>query len=569
MISLLKSLQIIMSTVNIVSLGGVQETGKNLYVVEVDNDIFILDAGMKYPPSDVFGVDIVLPDISYLITNAKRIKGIFLTHAHDDHIAAIPHILKYMKIPVYASLFTLSVVKELMQEHNLNPNNYELIAVSEKVVLRFGYVSVRFINVSHSVPQSMAIVINTPDGNVLYTGNYNFDQNGKSLYRTNIDKLCKVASEGVLALMPECIATINEINRGSIAEFVQRLKKIFTNAKGRIVISLFSTNLGRIQQLIDIAVEHNKKVAIIGRKTQRIVNIAINSGYLKVDPDRLVNLRYIDDRNKNNQSDLVVLVTGERHEPYFMLQRMCKKIDRLIHIEKNDTVVVLTRPAIGTEKMAARTLDMLFKETDGVIIFPTNLILSASSGAEEAKQMINLTKPKYLLPVVGEYRHQYNMVNIAKSIDFKDENIIILEQGNMISFVNGEYVGFTKTVANGDILLDGKGLGDVNNAVIKDRELLAESGVLMVVSNINAKLRKVLSGPEFVAKGFYYDDEDKEKMIEIFNKVKDKMFTGRFINWVEFKNELKSEISKYVYKKTKTNPIIIPVIISTELENSK
>jgi ribonuclease J len=456
-----------------------------------------------------------------------------------------------------------------MQEHNLNPNNYELIAVSEKVVLRFGYVSVRFINVSHSVPQSMAIVINTPDGNVLYTGNYNFDQNGKSLYRTNIDKICKVASEGVLALMPECIATINEINRGSIAEFVQRLKKIFTNAKGRIVISLFSTNLGRIQQLIDIAVEHNKKVAIIGRKTQRIVNIAINSGYLKVDPDRLVNLRYIDDRNKNNQSDLVVLVTGERHEPYFMLQRMCKKIDRLIHIEKNDTVVVLTRPAMGTEKMAARTLDMLFKETDGVIIFPTNLILSASSGAEEAKQMINLTKPKYLLPVVGEYRHQYNMVNIAKSIDFKDENIIILEQGNMISFVNGEYVGFTKTVANGDILLDGKGLGDVNNAVIKDRELLAESGVLMVVSNINAKLRKVLSGPEFVAKGFYYDDEDKEKMIEIFNKVKDKMFTGRFINWVEFKNELKSEISKYVYKKTKTNPIIIPVIISTELENSK
>jgi ribonuclease J len=211
-----------MSTVNIVSLGGVQETGKNLYVVEVDNDIFILDAGMKYPPSDVFGVDIVLPDISYLITNAKRIKGIFLTHAHDDHIAAIPHILKYMKIPVYASLFTLSVVKELMQEHNLNPNNYELIAVSEKVVLRFGYVSVRFINVSHSVPQSMAIVINTPDGNVLYTGNYNFDQNGKSLYRTNIDKICKVASEGVLALMPECIATINEINRGSIAEFVQR-----------------------------------------------------------------------------------------------------------------------------------------------------------------------------------------------------------------------------------------------------------------------------------------------------------------------------------------------------------
>ena len=556
-----------MSKVNIVSLGGIQETGKNLYVVEVDNDIFILDAGMKYPPSDVFGVDVVLPDISYLISNSRRIKGIFLTHAHDDHIAAVPHILKYMKLPVYASPIKLAVVKELLLEHNLNPNNYELIAVSEKVVLRFGYISVRFINVSHSVPQSLAIVINTPDGNIVYTGNYNFDQNGKNLYRTNIESICKVASEGVLALLPESISTISEINRGSISEFVQRLKKIFINAKGRIVISLFSTNLQRIQQLIDIAVEHKKRIAIIGRKTQRIVNIAINSGYLKVDPERLVNLRYIDDKNKNNQSDLVVLVTGERHEPYFMLQRMCRKIDRLIHIEKNDTVVILTRPAIGTEKMAARTLDMLFRETDGVIIFPTNLILSASSGAEEAKQMINLTKPKYVIPVVGEYRHQYNLVNLAKSIDVRDENIIIIEQGNMISFNNGEYIGVTKTIPSGDILLDGKGLGDVNNAVIRDRELLAESGVLMVVANVNAKTRKVLSGPKFVSKGFYYDDEDETKMIEIFEKIKEKMFAGKFINWVEFKNDVKTEISKYVYKKTKTNPIIVPVIISTEPDN--
>ena len=558
-----------MSKVNIVALGGVQETGKNLYVVEVDGDIFILDAGMKYPPSDVFGVDVVLPDISYLIANANKIKGIFLTHAHDDHIAAIPHILKYMKLPVYASPFTLAVVKELLLEHNLNPNNYELIAVSEKVKLRFGYVSVRFVNVSHSVPQSMAIVIGTPDGNIIYTGNYNFDQNGKNLYRTNVDSLCKVANEGVLALLPESIASINEIYRGSIAEFVQRLSKIFTNAKGRIIISLFSTNLGRIQQLIDIAVEHNKRIAIIGRKTQRIVNIAINSGYLKVDPSRLVNLRYIDDKNKNNQSDLVVLVTGERHEPYFMLQRMCKKIDRLIRVEKNDTVVVLTRPAIGTEKMAARTLDLLFRDTENVVIFPTNLILSASSGPEETKQMINLTRPKYVLPVVGEYRHQYNMVNLAKSIDVKDENIIILEQGNMINFTNGEYTGFVRSVPSGDILLDGKGLGDVNNAVIRDRELLAESGVLMIVSNVNAKSRKVLSGPEFVAKGFYYDDEDEKNMIDIFNKVKEKMFGGRFINWVEFKNEVKNEISKYVYKKTKTNPMIIPVIISTEPDSKE
>ncbi len=366
--------------------------------------------------------------------------------------------------------------------------------------------------------------------------------------------------------MPECIATINEINRGSIAEFVQRLKKIFTNAKGRIVISLFSTNLGRIQQIVDMAVTYGKKIAIIGRKTQRIVNIAITAGYLNVDSDRLVNLRYIDDKNKNNQDDLVVLVTGERHEPYFMLQRMCRKVDRLIHIDSNDTVVVLTRPAIGTEKMAAKTLDMLFRETENVVMFPTSLILSASSGSEEAKQMMNLVRPKYVIPVVGEYRHQYNLVNIARSIDIPYENIIIPEVGKMLGFKDGVYTGVTKTVSSGDILLDGKGLGDVNNAVLRDRELLAESGVLMVVANIDAKQRKVLSGPEFVSKGFYLSDEDKQGLIELFNTVTEKTFQGKFLNWVEFKTDIKNEFSKYIFKKTRSNPMLIPVIISTELK---
>lgn len=555
-----------MSTINIVALGGVQETGKNLYVVEVDNDLFILDAGMKYPSSDIRGVDIIIPDISYIIANSNKVRGIFLTHAHDDHIMAVPHILKYMRIPVYASKFTISVLKELLVENGLNPIDFQLIVVDEKSPIRFGKTFVRFINVSHSVPQSMAISISTVDGNILYTGNYNFDQNGKNLYRTDVETLCKIANEKVLALLPECISTISEINRSSISEFTHRLSRIFMNASGRIIISLFSTNLQRIQQIVDMAVEYNKKVAIIGRKTQRIVNIAINSGYLHVEKDCLVNLRYIDEKNKNNQEDLVVLVTGERHEPYFMLQRMCRKIDRLINIESKDTIVVLTRPAIGTEKMAARTLDMLFKESNNVIIFPNSLILSASSGTEEAKQMINLTRPKYILPVVGEYRHQYNFFNVARSIGIKDENLIVVEAGKMMTFKDGEYQGISKVVSSGDILLDGKGLGDINNAVLRDRELLAESGVLMIVANVDAKRRKVVSGPQFVSKGFYFDEDDETMMKEIFDKITTKTFTTKFLNWVEYKNDLKTEISKYLVKKTKTNPMVISAIISTEIE---
>ena len=555
-----------MSVVNIVALGGVQETGKNLYVVEVDNDLFILDAGMKYPSSQVYGVDIIIPDISYIISNANRVRGIFLTHAHDDHIMAVPHILKYMRVPVYASKFTIAVLKEILIENGLNPVDFQLIVVDESLPIRFGKSYVQFINVSHSVPQSLAICIKTPDGNILYTGNFNFDQNGKNLYQTNVEALCKIANEGVLALLPECIATVSEVNRGSVNEFSHRLNRIFMNAGGRIIISLFSTNLQRIQQIVDMAVEYNKKVAILGRKTQRIVNIAINSGYLNVNNDCLVNLRYIDEKNKNNQSDLVVLVTGERHEPYFMLQRMCKKVDRLINIEEKDTVVVLTRPAIGTEKMAAKTLDMLFRDSENVFIFPNNLIPSASSGTEEAKQMINLTKPKYILPVIGEYRHQYNYMNVARSIGVKNENMIIVEQGKMMTFKNGVYTGISKTVTSGDILLDGKGLGDVNNAVIRDRELLAESGVLMIVANVDAKRRKVVSGPQFVSKGFYFDESDEVSMKEIFDKVTEKNFTSKFLNWVEYKSDLKNEISKYLFKKTKTNPMVISAIISTELE---
>ena len=554
-----------MSLVNIVALGGVQETGKNLYVVECDNYVFVLDAGMKYPASTVYGIDVVLPDITYLISKSNKIAGIFLTHAHDDHIAAIPHILKYMRVPVYGTSFTLAVVKELLTEHDMNPADYDLKEVTEATELRFGRNQVKFIGVNHSVPEAVAIAIKTPDGNIVYTGNYNFDQNGHDLYKTNYEQLTRIASEKVLALLPESIAAINDINRGSIIHFEHRLNKIFMNAKGRIVISLFSTNLQRIQQIVDIAVRYNKKIAIIGRKTQRIVNIAINSGYLKVDQAKLVNLRYIDEKNRNNGKDLVVLVTGERHEPYFMLQRMCRKIDRLIHIEANDTVAVLTRPAIGTEKMAARTLDMIYKSTNNVINFPTELILSASSGYEEAKQMINILKPKYIFPVIGEYRHQYNMLNLAKGLGYQEDSLHVLELGNMVSITDGICDGVTKTVPYGEIMLDGKGLGNVNNAVIRDREILAENGVLMFVANVNAKARKVVSKPEIVAKGFYCSADDIKEMIAIFEDCTAKVFEGRFINWIEYKNDLKNDLTKYINKKTKTNPLVIPVIISTEL----
>lgn len=555
-----------MSTVNIFALGGLQENGKNLYVVEVDKRIFILDAGIKHPTSELYGVDCIEPDLTYLIENSKRINGIFLSHGHDDHIGAVASLLKKVNVPIFGSNFTLAILKDLLQESNLALTDYKFFPVTEKSVLTFGNAKVKFFTTNHSIPESMGISVCTPDGNIIYTGNYNFDQNGGTQYYTSYDKLVSLSKEKVLALLPESLGAIEDIHRESILEFTLRLNQIFNHAKGRIIISLFSSNLQRIQQIIDISLKHNKRIAIIGRKTQRTVNIAMNLGYLNIPKESLVNLRYIDERNQNNDDDLVVLVTGERHEPYYMLQRMCRKIDRLIRIEADDTIIIMTKPFPGTEKMASKTLDLLYKVNDNITIVPTKLLLSSNASREESKTMINILKPKYIFPVIGEYRHLYSLFEVAKVVGYDPEHFVVLDNGDIATLQDGEYIGITGDVLVGDVLIDGKGLSDVNDAVLRDRELLAESGVILVIGNINPRTKKVVSGPEIISKGFMSLDDKHELMNEMkqkFLSITEKYFSPR-INWNEYKNELRQELSKIVYKHIKFNPLLIPVVIAVD-----
>lgn len=561
-----------MAEINIFSLGGLQEDGKNLYVVEINKRLFILDAGLKYPTAELYGVDMIINDISYLIKNKNRVVGIFLTHAHDDHIGGVYHILKEFSVPVYASKFTMAVLLDRLKEEEYPIDEKKFITVSSKSLLHFKEIDVRFFDVAHNLPECLGIAIKTQDGYVIYTGNYNFDQNSKINYAHMYRELAIFAKEGVLALLTDSLGANNEQSRGTILEFKHRIHNILSQADHRIIFSLFSSDILRIQQIIDIAVEEQKKIAILGRKTQRLVNQAMQLGYLKLPNDSLANLRYLDEKNQNDDKDLVVLVTGERHEPYFMLQRMAKQIDRLIHLNETDTIVILTNPYLGTEKMAARTMDVIYRVTTKVKEFNVNLLPHSSANREEIKQMMNILLPKYIIPVIGEYRHQYALRIIAECLGYKDEQVILLDNGDIATFLDGKYCGITGDVPVGEVMIDGKAFKDVGDVVMRDRELLAQDGVLMLCANINPRTKTLVAGPEIISKGFVYSNPEgdlKTDIIEVFKKVSIQHLVNKFINWSDYKNNLKIELQHLIYKKSKRNPIIIPVLISTDIENSK
>lgn len=557
-----------MSKINFFSLGGLQENGKNLYCLDVDGKIFVLDCGLKYPTAELYGVDVIVNDISYLIENKNRIVGIFLSHAHDDHIGGVSYLLKEIDVKVYASKFTLCILRERFKEDNYVEKKDQLVEVNSRTALKFDEIVVRFFEVAHNIPECFGIAIKTLDGYIVYTANYNFDQNSKIDYAHMFRSLAVFAKEGVLALLTESLGANNETSRGTILEVKLRLTNIISSADSRLIFTLFSSDILRMQQIVNIAIEHNKKIAIIGRKTQKIVSQAIEQGYLKIPEKNLANLKFMDENNKNNDKNLVVLVTGERHEPYFMLQRMARGIDKLIKLEPTDQIVIMTKPMLGTEKMASRTLDIIYHVTSRIVELNPNLLPAYSANREEIKEMINMLMPKYIIPIIGEYRHQYAVRIIADCIGYKDDQVLIADNGDILTFEYGKYVGVTGDVASSEVLIDGKAFKDVSDVVMRDRELLAEDGLILITANINPRTKTILVGPEIVTKGFSYSD-DSSLIVEIknlFMLVASKFLTSKFINWSEFKTNIKNEISHYIYKETKRNPIIISVLISTDLD---
>ncbi|MDD4194163.1 MAG: ribonuclease J [Acholeplasmataceae bacterium] len=557
-----------LSQIRFFALGGLGENGKNMYVVEVDQQLFILDAGIKYPGQELYGVDEIVPDYRMLIRAKDRIKGIFLSHAHEDHIAAIPHILKDMNVPVYASNFTMQIVEDMLKEENIDTSALKLHTITQNSIIKFGNVKVTFFNTTHSIPESVGIAIHTVDGVIVYTSDFTFDQSSDLMYQTDFRKINEIAEKNVLMLLSESLGSTLELNGGVNSTLKHKLNSIYTNAEGRIIVTLFSSDLRKIQRIVDISLAHHKKIAIIGRRAQRIVDIAIQSGYLNIPQESLVSLRFIDDKNKNDDKDIVALVTGNRHEPFYMLQRMCKKADRLIHIQPEDTVILMTPPVPGTEKMAARTLDVLFRSDAQVKQIDKRLLTSAHATADELKMMMNLLKPKYVVPTIGEYRHQYGLKRLALEIGYKSEDVFLMDNGDVLTLDGKDTYVSRNDINVGEILIDGTAVGDVNDFVMKDRELLAEDGALLIVSHINPKTKQILGDIKIVTKGFVYVQESEEllnQVKELFEKISKKHLEGKYINWNDYKRDVRNEINHYIYQQTRRSPITIPVIISTEI----
>ena len=553
--------------IHVYALGGLGENGKNMYVVDVDEQIFILDSGIKYPTSELFGVDEIVPDYRMLMNKKHKIKGIFMSHAHEDHIGAISHLLKDISVPIYATNFTMEIIKDSLKDKGYDLEIFEFNTITPYSTIKFGEVKVTFFKTTHSIPESVGIVIQTLDGSIVYTSDFTFDQSNDSNYQTDFQKINEIGERKVLLLMVESINSTLPLDGRMNHMLDSELNRIISHTNERIIVSLFSSDLLKIQKVIDIALKYDKRIAIIGRKAQRIVDIAIKMNYLTIPENKLTNLRYIDDKNQNDDPDLVCLVTGDRHEPFYMLQRMVKKHDRLIHINENDTIIIVTSPIPGTEKMAAKTLDTLYRTDATIEVIDKSYLTINHATRDEIKMMISLLKPQYIMPVIGEYRMQYHLQSLAKEIGYDEKEVFLMNNGDVLRFTDGKPVVQRDRYRTGDILIDGSQAGDVNDIVIHDRELLSEDGALICIGHIDPKNKSLIGEVEVVMKGFMPEidfEPHRDQIKIIFKEAALNHFSNKYINWNELKSTIRDDINKYLYKETKQRPVTIPVLISTE-----
>ncbi len=552
-----------MSKIRFFSLGGLGENGKNMFVCEVDKQIFILDAGLKYPSFDLYGIDSIIPDITYLITEQERIQGIFISHGHEDHIGALVEVLKRLNKPVYGTNFTISILEDMLLEEGLDLKTYSLTKISEEDILTYGNVEIHFYFVSHSIPETVNIAIKTVDGALVYAPDFTFDVNNNPRYQISFNKLFAIAQMGVIALCSESLGTSN-LNRLTHDEGLKHtINEVLQNA-GRVIFSTFSSDLERIQKIINMAVNNNRRIAIIGRKAQKIVNIAINSGYLIIPENRLVNLKYMDDNIKNDDEDLCIIVTGTRHEPFFMLQRMCRGQDRLINISAKDSVVIVTPPVPGTERMAAKTIDILYRSDAKVTEIKKEILKSTHADHDELKMLYNILKPRYIVPIIGEYRHQYMQKKIALEAGYQEGQIILLENGEVACFNDGIYSACRNRIQTGDVLIDGSIVGDINEIVLQDRDMMSEEGIVVLSVVINSNTKVLASKPVIVTKGLIISESlDKiiDKLIILTQDIVEVFLKKKYYDTNYLKKELQLSIEKELYHLTKKKPLIMSAIV--------
>lgn len=545
-----------MSKIKIFALGGLNEDGKNMYVVDVDNDIFIFDAGLKYADDKMLGVDYIIPNYDYIKKNRKNIKGIFITHGHDDNMGALTEIIKAVpEIPVYGTTFTMEIIKDEFLEEKMSVKNLRIIKPHRKI--NFGKNSIFPISLTHMVPDNVGYVLYTPDGAIFYTGNFVFDSTMLGAYKTDIGKLAYVGKQGVLCLLSESLYADKQGFTSPHHRTGKAIREILNNADGRILYNIYQAQLYRIQELFNEIKNTKRNVVIMGKRLESVILKAIDMHYIDFDKRRICPINHVRD------DKVVVIISDEREKPFSNLKRIVRGYDKFITVTPEDTIIFASPVDDGMERTATKLLDGLAKIGANVIQLSKKKYLSHHASSEDLMLMIDLMQPKYYMPVIGEYRHQVANKNVAKEVGMKDENILLKLNGEVAYFEDGKLIDNGMKVPVDDILIDGLAAGDVGELVLKDRELLSDSGIVIITATIDRETKEVLAGPEILTRGFIFvrNNIDLIKNAEAMaSSVIKENTKSNFVDFSKVKLGIRDKVGKYFYEQTECKPMILVVI---------
>ena len=551
------------SKVKLIPLGGLCEIGKNITAIEYEDEIIVIDCGLSFPDNEMYGIDLVIPDISYLLENREKVKGIFITHGHEDHIGALPYILKEINVPVYASKFTLSLIESKLIEFNM-VSSCSLNEITLKEPIKTEHFACEFIRTCHSIADSCSLAITTPQGVIFHTGDFKIDYTPVDGEVIDLQRISEIGKRRVLLLMAD---STNATREGfTISETIigQNLTRLFRNAKGRVIVATFSSNVHRVQQVINSSITYGRKVAFSGRSMEKISQIAMDLGYLKVPKNTIIKL---DDIHKYPDNKVTIITTGSQGEPMSALSRIASGSHKNIGLKEGDYIIISASPIPGNTKLITKLIDILISKGAEVIYDAMEEVhVSGHACREELKLIHSLIKPKYFVPVHGEYRHLKEHAELAKSLGMDEKNIFLLDNGDVLE-LTGKKAIKAKSIHTGTVYVDGSGVGDVGNIVLRDRKVLSQDGILTAVLAIDKESKEIISGPDIISRGFVYVKDSNDLLSEattLIEREVENCLANDIVDWYSIKSKIKSSLGQFLYTKTKRKPMIIPVIVEKE-----